>query len=62
MTLNIPTPNPAVDVDGRLRFAIDPLRADLVVTASHSGHLAAHASVSVMVVREQPAGDTQPNG
>lgn len=62
-TLNIPTPDPAVDVDGHLRGAIASLGADLVVTgshmpgwsdyiiASHSGRLAAHAPVSVMVVR-----------
>ncbi len=64
-TLNIPSPDPSVEVDTHLRHAIDTLGADLVVIASHmpgwteyfvsshGGKLASHAPVSVMVVRDQ---------
>lgn len=60
---NITAPDPSVDVDSRLRRAIDDLEVDLVVMASHmpgwsdyivsshGGRLAAHAPISVMVVR-----------
>jgi len=56
-------PDPAADLDEALRAAIRELGADLVVMASHvptlwdyldasnAGHLAAHAEVSVFIVR-----------
>lgn len=56
-------PDPSVEVDRKLLLAIEDLRADLVVMASHQpgwveylvnshgGRLAAHAPVSVFVVR-----------
>jgi len=57
------TADPAVDLDTTLRDAVAELGADLVVmashvptlwdylVASHAGHLASHAEVSVFVVR-----------
>jgi len=60
---NLATPDPEVEVDARLMRAIDQIGCDLVVMASHvpgileylfsshAGHLAAHAKVSVFVVR-----------
>ncbi len=62
--VNIPVPDPSVEVDATLRKAISEIEADLVVIASHQpgwleyiiashgGKLAAHAPISVFVVRE----------
>lgn len=63
-TLNIPTPDPSVEVDAVLMELIGKMGIDLVVIASHQpgwaeylvsshgGRLAAHAPISVFVVRE----------
>ncbi|EBA09476.1 universal stress protein [Sagittula stellata] len=56
--------DPSIDVDDKLLAAVDEIGADLVVMASHppnmadyfwpshGGSLASHASVSVMLVRD----------
>lgn len=63
-TLNLHAPDPSVEVDSRLLGAIDTLQADLAIIGSHQpgwtdwivnshgGRLAAHAPISVMVVRQ----------
>lgn len=68
-THNIHVPDPSVEVDRALLNVIAPMGVDLAVIGSHTpgwtdwivtshgGRLAAHAPISVMVVR-----DTQPNG
>ncbi|TQM91857.1 MAG: universal stress protein [Roseinatronobacter sp.] len=61
--LNLSSPDPAAEVDRKLLKAIEDTGADLVVMASHQpglmeyifsshgGYIAAHAKVSVFVVR-----------
>ncbi len=63
-TLNIPTPDPSVEVDAVLMEMINKMGIDLVVIASHQpgwmeylvsshgGRLAVHAPISVFVVRD----------
>ena len=58
------SPDPSVEVDQKLRTAIEELGVDLVVMASHKpgwmeyivnshgGRLASHAAISVFLVRE----------
>jgi nucleotide-binding universal stress UspA family protein len=64
-SLNVSVPDPSVEVDATLRKVITEIAADLVVIASHQpgwieyilashgGKLAAHAPISVFVVREE---------
>ncbi len=63
-TLNVPVPDPSVEVDAKLIEIISDLGIDLVViashqpgwaeyiVASHGGKLASHAPISVFVVRQ----------
>ena len=63
-SLNYGVPDPSVEVDQKLIQAIEELKADLVVMASHQpgwveyivnshgGRLASHAPISVFLVRE----------
>ena len=63
-TLNLDVPDPSVEVDRQLLGAIQTLGADLAIIGSHrpnwtdwiinshGGRLAAHAPISVMVVRD----------